>query len=94
MSPILALCLLASCSGWTRSAEPVVVKLPELPVELTDCPQPLELSKHVPAGGIGENRMIELWGRDRAAAVSCRNRLLELSAFYGRASAEVGRITP
>lgn len=93
----LVLSTLAGCSGWTKSAEVVPVaanvKLPELPENLRDCPRPARITDEIgTAETVGETKVLELWTRDRATAVRCRNRLIELVSYYGQVRDETSRI--
>jgi len=56
--------------------------LPELSQDLRDCPRPVLIAGEVGTEPVGEKQILDLWARDRATAVRCRNRLLALTEFY------------
>lgn len=72
----------------------MAVTLPELPEALSTCPRPVSITEATAGQDtISEARLADLWARDRAAAVQCRNRLHEVAGFYDAVRVEVGRVS-
>jgi hypothetical protein len=70
--PLLA-CLLTGCGGWTVSADPP-------PSAVQPCARPVPLGDQA----LSDQRIEILWGRDRAALLTCGDKVEVLA---GRAPA-------
>ena len=64
-----------------------------MPETLRTCARPVNVT-NATAGRdtISERELADMWARDRATAVQCRNRLQEVSGFYEAVREEVGRV--
>lgn len=62
---------------------PLAITLPELPDTLRTCGRPVNIAEATAGRDtVSEADLADLWARDRATAVQCRNRLTETSGFY------------
>lgn len=71
----------------------MAITLPELPEALRTCGRPVNITEATAGRDtLSEAELADLWARDRATAVQCRNRLNEVSGFYDAVRVQVGRV--